>query len=67
MTETMIIQEGYKYRIYPSPTQAERLRQVMGTRRFVYNHFLAKAQKAYEETGLSLRYEDCAKELSALK
>lgn len=67
MTETMLVQQGYKYRIYPSPAQAEKLRQMMGTRRFVYNHFLAKRQKHYEETGKSLSYEDCANELPALK
>jgi putative transposase len=67
MMETMLIQQGYKYRIYPTPAQAETLRQLMGTRRFVYNHFLAKRQKHYEETGQSLSYEDCANELPALK
>jgi putative transposase len=67
MVETILLQEGYKYRIYPSPAQAEILRQVMGTRRFVYNYFLAKRQVYYEETGQSLRYEDCANELPALK
>ena len=67
MTETILIQQGYKYRIYPTLAQAQHLRQVMGTRRFVYNHFLDKRQKHYEETGQSLSYEDCANELPALR
>jgi putative transposase len=67
MTETMLLQQAYKYRIYPTPTQAEKLRQVMGTRRFVFNYFLDKRQKVYEETGKTLSYEDCANELPALR
>jgi putative transposase len=67
MTETMRIQQGYKYRIYPTKAQEMKLRQVLGTKRFVYNHFLARRQKVYEETGKGLSYEDCANELPALK
>jgi transposase len=57
MTETMRIQQGYKYRIYPTKAQEMKLRQVLGTKRFVYNHFLAKRQQHYEETGQGMSYK----------
>jgi putative transposase len=66
MTETMRIQQGYKDRIYPAKAQEIKLRQVLETKRFVYNHFLAKRKQHYEETGKGLSYGDCANELPAL-
>jgi putative transposase len=57
MTETMRIQQGYKYCIYPTKAQEMKLRQVLGTKRFVYNHFLARRQKVYEETGKGMSYK----------
>jgi putative transposase len=67
MTKTMLIQAGYKFRLYPTDAQARQLRQALGSKRFVYNYFLAKRQKAYAETGKGLSYEDCANALPALK
>jgi putative transposase len=67
MTKTMLIQEAFVFRLYPSEEQASKLRQTLGSKRFVYNYFLAKRQKVYEETGKGMSYEDCTSELPALK
>ena len=67
MTETLLIQEAFKFRLYPTEEQANKLRQTLGSKRFVYNHFLERRQKVYEETGKGMSYEDCTSELPALK
>ena len=37
-----------KVRLYPNKVQEQELNKVLGSYRFVYNHMLAKRQKAYE-------------------
>jgi len=39
----------------------------MGCCRFVFNHFLAKWNEAYEQTGKGLTYHTCASQLTPLK
>jgi putative transposase len=39
----------------------------LGSARFVYNHYLALRIDAYQQQGITLRYEDCANQLPALK
>ena len=51
MTETLIIHEAFQFRLYPTEEQASKLRQTLGSKRFVYNHFLERRQKVYAETG----------------
>jgi putative transposase len=67
MTKTMLIQAGYVFRLYPTEEQASKLRQVLGSKRFVYNYFLARRKQVHAETGKGMSYEDCANELPALK
>lgn len=58
---------SYKFRIYPNLKQEAQIRQTFGCCRFVYNHYLAKRKDAYEQTGATLNYYNCAKDLTALK
>ena len=39
----------------------------IGYSRFVFNHFLAKWQETYEETGKGLSYKECSAGLPSLK
>jgi putative transposase len=58
--------KAYKYRLYPTVSQAEQIRQNCGCRRFVYNWGLETHQKAYQ-TGKRLSMIDLANMLPDLK
>ena len=38
----------YKFRLYPTACQEQKLRQIIGSNRYVWNHFLAKEQEQYQ-------------------
>jgi putative transposase len=61
------VEYSYKFRIYPNKAQEELIQRTFGCVRFVYNHYLAKRKDAYEQTGETLNYNACAKDLTALK
>lgn len=42
---------GYKFRLYPTPEQAELIQRTFGCCRWVYNHYLAEHNRLYKETG----------------
>src|SRR5689334_15617811 len=67
MSKMLLIQEAFSFRLYPTPEQASKLKQTLGSKRFVYNHFLARRKQVYAETGQGMSYEDSTKELPALK
>jgi putative transposase len=67
MTKTLLVQGAFSFRLYPSDEQAKQLRQTLGSKRFVYNHFLERRKSVYEKTGEGMSYEDCTSELPALK
>ena len=50
-----------KVRLYPNKSQEQELNKVLGAYRFVYNHMLAKKQKAYETDKTSLKLKDLSK------
>lgn len=50
----MLRNKAYKFRIYPTAEQEVFFNKTIGCSRFVYNHFLDKWNKAYEETGKGL-------------
>lgn len=58
---------SYKFRIYPNKTQEGQIQQTFGCVRYVYNYYLAKREKAYENEGKSLGYYACSKDLTRLK
>ncbi|SCW60457.1 putative transposase [Eubacterium ruminantium] len=61
------MEKAYKYRIYPNKTQQELIQKTFGCVRFVYNYYLDKRIKAYQENKTSLNYYDCCKDLTSLK
>jgi putative transposase len=63
----MLIKRAYKYRIYPTTKQKEKLAQQFGGTRFVYNHFLRRRIDHYAATGKGLSYHDTALALTQLK
>lgn len=52
---------GIKIRIYPNGAQTEELDKILGSYRFVFNHFLSIKQRAYEKGGQSLGLTELSK------
>ena len=63
----MIVNKAYKFRIYPNKQQEVLINKTFGCCRFVFNHFLAKWNDAYKETGKGLSYNTCSSQLTQLK
>lgn len=57
----------YKYRIYPNDEQKQIIAKTFGCCRFVYNYYLDKRIKIYNESKKTFNYCDCAKDLTSLK
>jgi len=63
----MLIQRGYKYRIFPTKEQEESLFQCGGNARFLWNYVLKTNQDYYKETGKFKFYYELAISLPTLK
>ena len=63
----MLVNKAYKFRIYPNKEQETLISKTFGCSRFVFNHFLAKWDNAYKETGKGLTYNSCSSQLTQLK
>jgi putative transposase len=63
----MLLNKAYKFRIYPNKKQENLIAKTIGCSRFVFNHFLAKWNDAYTETGKGLTYNACSSQLTQLK
>ncbi|WP_163578607.1 helix-turn-helix domain-containing protein, partial [Gracilibacillus thailandensis] len=63
----MLVQKAYKFRIYPTTEQERQIAKTIGCSRFVFNHFLAKWNDTYQETGKGLTYNACSAQLPQLK
>lgn len=61
------MEKAYKFRIYPNKTQIQLLQKTFGCVRKIYNYFLDRRIKVYEESKTPLIYDECSKELTALK
>lgn len=61
------MEKAYKYRIYPNKKQKEIIAKTFGSCRFVYNTYLAKRIKAYEESKETFSYVQCANDMKKLK
>lgn len=55
---------AYKYRIYPNDVQKEQLAKNFGCVRFVYNYYLDKKIKTYEDKQESISKIDCNNHLN---
>ncbi|WP_373894698.1 IS200/IS605 family element RNA-guided endonuclease TnpB [Virgibacillus natechei] len=63
----MLVNKGYKFRIYPNKEQEILISKTIGCSRFVFNHFLAQWNDVYKETGKGLTYNSCSAKLTQLK
>ena len=63
----MLVNKAYKFRIYPTKEQEILIAKTIGCSRFVFNHFLAKWNDTYKETGKGLTYNSCSSQLTKLK
>lgn len=61
------MEKAYKYRIYPNKKQKEIISKTFGCCRFVYNKYLAKRIKMYEQNKESFSYIQCANDMKKLK
>ena len=61
------MEKAYKFRIYPNKTQECLLQKTFGCVRFIYNYFLDKRIKVYEQNKKTISYNECSKELTQLK
>ena len=61
------MEKAYRYRIYPNKKQKEILAKTFGCCRFVYNTYLAKRIKMYEENKETFSYIQCASDMKQLK
>ncbi|SDO16783.1 Helix-turn-helix domain-containing protein [Paenibacillus sp. yr247] len=59
--------KAFKFRLYPTKEQQTLINKTIGCVRFVFNHFLARRQDAYEQEKRSLGYNACSAELTVLK
>ena len=65
--EVIGMEKAFKFRIYPNKTQQVLLQKTFGCARFIYNHFLAKRIELYKLDKSNMSYNQCSKELTALK
>ena len=59
--------KAYKFRIYPNDEQKVLFAKTFGCVRLVYNHWLDRKIKQYEEDKTSVTYTVCAKEMAEMK
>lgn len=62
-----MVEKAYKYRIYPNKKQKEIIAKTFDCCRFVYNTYLAKRIKLYEESKETFTYVQCANDMKNLK
>ena len=61
------MERAYKFRIYPNQQQKLLLAKTFGCVRFVYNYYLDKKIKLYEESGALINNIECSRDLTVLK
>ena len=59
--------KAYKFRIYPNNEQEILFARTFGCVRMVYNHWLDRKIRQYEENKTNVTYTVCAKEMAELK
>ena len=63
----MVANSAYKFRIYPNDEQKILFAKTFGCVRMVYNHWLDRKIRQYEENKTNVTYTICAKEMAAMK
>lgn len=63
----LVIQQAFRFRLYPNKEQEILIAKTIGCSRFVFNRFLAQWNEVFKETGKGLTYGACSSKLPALK
>ena len=63
----MVANRAYKFRIYPNDEQKILFAKTFGCVRMVYNHWLDRKIRQYEENKTNVTYTICTKEMAAMK
>ena len=63
----MVANRAYTFRIYPNDEQKILFAKTFGCVRMVYNHWLDRKIRQYEENKTNVTYTICAKEIAAMK
>lgn len=63
----MLVYKAYLFRLYPSREQELKLKQFLGSSRFIYNYYLAQKKKMYEESKTTYCVDDMKKNLKELE
>jgi len=61
------VEKAYEFRAYPKKEQCVLAQKTFGCVRFVYNHYLNAKIESYKKVGKSLSYNECSKDMTALK
>ena len=61
------MEKAYKFRLYPNREQTILIQKTFGSCRFVFNRYLDKRIKLYEEAKKSMGYNACANDLTTIK
>lgn len=61
------MEKSYRFRIYPNEKQRVLMAKTFGCARFVYNYYLDKKIKLYEESKQSMNFYACCLDLTLLK
>lgn len=61
------MEKGYRFRIYPTPSQADQIERTFGACRYVWNHMLELRKAAWEVNRTSLSSADLMRHLTTLK
>ena len=62
----MKVYKAYKFRMYPDDETKCKLNSFMGTSRFIYNYYLDKKDKLYNELGINYKLDDMKKDVKYL-
>src|ERR1700710_1453411 len=57
----------YRYKLLPTKQQTILLEKLIGSNRFIWNHFLEKRKQEYKENKARLNYYEMCKQLTLLK
>ena len=61
------MEQGYKFRIYPTPAQEILIAKTLGCCRYVWNHYLDLRKEKYAADKKNMGYHACCKDLTSLK
>lgn len=61
------MERAYRFRIYPNQKQCDLINKTFGCSRYVYNYYLDKKIKSYNESHKTINFYECSRDLTILK